>query len=141
MSTPSTSRLTAASSPILTPAHLTSLRSAGVFTCADLVAADLNSLANRCSLSFAELSLVRKGILEGVQDPLTGSSLLKLLFAATILKTGFSELDRLIGGGLYTGEILELCGASKTGKTRVCLSIAAETARAGKATLCATPKF
>ena len=63
---------------------------------------------------------------------LLGSSLLKLLFSAAILKTGVAELDRLLSGGLYTGEVAEICGASLSGKTRACLRLAAETASTGK---------
>ena len=64
--------------------------------------------------------------------PFLGSSLLKQLFSAAILKTGVSDLDRLLSGGLYTGEVTEFCGQSLSGKTRICLHVVAETARAGK---------
>jgi len=125
-------RLSIKTNPILTAKHLASLHSAGVYTGSDLVLADLNSLANRCTLSINELSVLKRCVVEAVADPVTGSSLWKQLFSAAILKTGVPELDRLLAGGLYTGELIEICGASLAGKSRLCLRVAAETARIGK---------
>ena len=48
------------------------------------------------------------------------------------MKTGISDLDRLLSGGLYTGEVTEFCGPSRSGKTRACVRVAAATARVGK---------
>jgi len=125
-------RIKLSSCPVLTPAHLSSLHTAGIYSTSDLIAVDLNSLASRCTLSVTELGILKRSVIEAVDEPVTGSSLLKLLFSAAILKTGNSDLDRLLSGGLYTGEITEICGQSLSGKTRVCLQVAAETARAGK---------
>jgi len=125
-------RLSIKTNPILTAKHLASLHSAGVYTGSDLVLVDLYSLANRCTLSINELSILKRCVVEAVADPVTGSSLWKQLFSAAILKSGVPELDRLLAGGLYTGELVEVCGASLAGKSRLCLRVAAETARTGK---------
>ncbi|CAG7827577.1 unnamed protein product [Allacma fusca] len=42
-----------------------------------------------------------------------------------LMSTGFAKLDKILGGGLYGGEILEFYGLPSTGKTQMCLSIAA----------------
>ncbi|KAL5111390.1 hypothetical protein TcWFU_001482 [Taenia crassiceps] len=41
------------------------------------------------------------------------------------ISTGFSQLDSLLSGGLMTGEITEVFGASAVGKTLICHSAAA----------------
>ena len=69
-------RLGVSTSPVLTAAHLASLHSAGVFTSGDLLSADLDSLAARCSLSLAELTVLKRGVLEAAAQPLTGIRLI-----------------------------------------------------------------
>ena len=69
-------RLSIKTNPILTAKHLASLHSAGVYTGSDLVLVDLNSLANRCTLSINELSILKRCVVEAVADPVTGESML-----------------------------------------------------------------
>ena len=69
-------RLSIKTNPILTAKHLASLHSAGVYTGSDLVLADLNSLANRCTLSINELSVLKRCVVEAVADPVTGECML-----------------------------------------------------------------
>ncbi|XP_066419522.1 DNA repair protein RAD51 homolog 4 isoform X2 [Molothrus aeneus] len=58
--------------------------------------------------------------------PANGADLYEELKSSTaILPTGSPSLDQLLDSGLYTGEVMELMGASGTGKTQVCLGIAA----------------
>uniref|UniRef100_A0A8D2ITC0 RAD51 paralog D n=1 Tax=Varanus komodoensis TaxID=61221 RepID=A0A8D2ITC0_VARKO len=58
--------------------------------------------------------------------PVSGADLYEELKTTTaILSTGIQSLDKLLDSGLYTGELTELVGAPGTGKTQVCLSIAA----------------
>jgi DNA repair protein RadB len=52
--------------------------------------------------------------------------------AAGRLPTGIASLDRLLGGGLETDGITELYGEGGSGKTIVCLEVAARVARAGR---------
>ena len=66
------SRLSLSSNPLLTAAHLASLHSAGVYTGCDLVSADLNALASRCTLSVDELSVLKRGVIEAAPEPITG---------------------------------------------------------------------
>ncbi|CDS38299.1 DNA repair protein RAD51 4 [Echinococcus multilocularis] len=60
---------------------------------------------------------------------ISGADLLKDCLAnRRFLSTGFSQLDSLLNGGLMTGEITEVFGASAVGKTQICHSAAAAAA-------------
>mmetsp|Transcript_13645 Transcript_13645/g.21798 ORF Transcript_13645/g.21798 Transcript_13645/m.21798 type:complete len:321 (+) Transcript_13645:117-1079(+) len=39
-------------------------------------------------------------------------------------QSGFKKLDLLLGGGINTGEVLEVVGSSSIGKTQLCLTVA-----------------
>jgi RecA/RadA recombinase len=43
---------------------------------------------------------------------------------ATIFSTGCKQLDILLGGGIYSGELTEIVGQAATGKTQLCMSTA-----------------
>ncbi|XP_017884628.1 DNA repair protein RAD51 homolog 4 [Ceratina calcarata] len=45
-----------------------------------------------------------------------------------IVPTNISSLDNLLKGGLHPGQIYEFCGVPASGKTQLCLTIAANTA-------------
>ncbi|XP_034182187.1 rad51 recombinase D [Osmia lignaria lignaria] len=45
-----------------------------------------------------------------------------------IISTNVSSLDNLLKGGLYPGQIYEICGISSSGKTQLCLTIASNIA-------------
>ncbi|BES95597.1 Rad51 [Nesidiocoris tenuis] len=46
------------------------------------------------------------------------------LTEGSIIKTSIPGLDEILGGGLRTGSLLELCGTSGCGKTQICLNLA-----------------
>jgi len=46
-----------------------------------------------------------------------------------LMRTGFTKLDNMLSGGLGRGELLEIYGEPGTGKTQICMLIAAEIAR------------
>lgn len=58
--------------------------------------------------------------------------------AARSRSTGIAELDRVLGGGLVAGAVVLLAGDPGAGKSTLCLSLAAETARGGTSTLYVT---
>ncbi|KAG2459208.1 RA51D protein, partial [Polypterus senegalus] len=61
--------------------------------------------------------------------PINGADLYdELLSSTAILSTGNESLDKLLDSGLYTGEVTELIGAPGSGKTQVCLGVAANVA-------------
>ncbi len=49
------------------------------------------------------------------------------------LSTGLPALDAMLDGGLFTGEVYELAGASGTGKTQLCMAVCAQQAAATEA--------
>ncbi|XP_072738353.1 DNA repair protein RAD51 homolog 4 isoform X3 [Ciconia boyciana] len=101
----------------------------------DFVSSDLEDVAQKCSLSYKvkgdsrilALVAVRRVLLAQFSAfPANGADLYEELKSSTaILPTGSPSLDQLLDSGLYTGEVTELMGAPGSGKTQVCLGIAA----------------
>uniref|UniRef100_A0A8B9P394 DNA repair protein RAD51 homolog 4 n=1 Tax=Apteryx owenii TaxID=8824 RepID=A0A8B9P394_APTOW len=98
-----------------------------LFAVVDFVSSDLEDVAQKCSLSYKALVAVRRVLLAQFSAfPANGADLYEELKSSTaILSTGIPSLDKLLDSGLYTGEVTELMGAPGSGKTQVCLSIAA----------------
>ncbi|XP_063002481.1 DNA repair protein RAD51 homolog 4 [Elgaria multicarinata webbii] len=104
------------------------LKTNGIKTVVDLVSADLEEVAQKCSLSYKALVAVRRVLLAQFSSfPVNGADLYEELKSTTaILSTGIQSLDKLLDSGLYTGEMTELVGGPGTGKTQVCLNVAAD---------------
>ncbi|NWT70472.1 RA51D protein, partial [Prunella himalayana] len=113
--------------PGLTEDMIQLLRAKGIRTVVDFVSSDLEDVAQKCSLSYKALVAVRRVLLAQFSAfPANGADLYEELKSSTaILPTGSPSLDQLLDSGLYTGEVTELMGASGSGKTQVCLGIAA----------------
>ncbi|NXT18900.1 RA51D protein, partial [Syrrhaptes paradoxus] len=113
--------------PGLTEEMIQLLRASGVRTVVDFVSSDLEEVAQKCSLSYKALVAVRRVLLAQFSAfPANGADLYEELKSSTaILPTGSPSLDQLLDSGLYTGEVTELMGAPGSGKTQVCLGIAA----------------
>ncbi|KAI1231886.1 hypothetical protein IHE44_0007527 [Lamprotornis superbus] len=113
--------------PGLTEDMIQLLRANGIRTVVDFVSSDLEDVAQKCSLSYKALVAVRRVLLAQFSAfPANGADLYEELKSSTaILPTGSPSLDQLLDSGLYTGEVTELMGASGSGKTQVCLGIAA----------------
>ncbi|XP_061868514.1 DNA repair protein RAD51 homolog 4 isoform X1 [Colius striatus] len=113
--------------PGLTEDMLQLLRASGVRTVVDFVSSDLEDVAQKCSLSYKALVAVRRVLLAQFSAfPANGADLYEELKSSTaILPTGSPSLDQLLDSGLYTGEVTELMGAPGSGKTQLCLGIAA----------------
>ncbi|XP_077168302.1 DNA repair protein RAD51 homolog 4 [Paroedura picta] len=111
----------------LTAEMVQQLKDNGVKTVMDLVSSDLEMIARKCSLSYKALVAVRRVLLAQFSSfPVNGADLYEELKSSTaILSTGSKSLDKLLDGGLYTGEVMELTGSPGSGKTQVCLHIAA----------------
>ncbi|NXU38076.1 RA51D protein, partial [Drymodes brunneopygia] len=103
------------------------LRANGIRTVVDFVSSDLEDVAQKCSLSYKALVAVRRVLLAQFSAfPANGADLYEELKSSTaILPTGSPSLDQLLDSGLYTGEVTELMGAPGSGKTQVCLGMAA----------------
>ncbi|NXJ62473.1 RA51D protein, partial [Rostratula benghalensis] len=113
--------------PGLTEEMIQLLRANGIRTVVDFVSSDLEEIAQKCSLSYKALVAVRRVLLAQFSAfPTNGADLYEELKSSTaILPTGSLSLDQLLDSGLYTGEMMELMGAPGSGKTQVCLGIAA----------------
>ncbi|NWT59362.1 RA51D protein, partial [Erythrocercus mccallii] len=113
--------------PGLTEDMIQLLRAKGIRTVVDFVSSDLEDVAQKCSLSYKALVAVRRVLLAQFSAfPANGADLYEELKSSTaILPTGSPSLDQLLDSGLYTGEVTELMGAPGSGKTQVCLGIAA----------------
>ncbi|NWI94838.1 RA51D protein, partial [Pitta sordida] len=113
--------------PGLTEDMIQLLRANGIRTVVDFVSSDLEDTAQKCSLSYKALVAVRRVLLAQFSAfPANGADLYEELKSSTaILPTGSPSLDQLLDSGLYTGEVTELMGAPGSGKTQVCLGIAA----------------
>nr|XP_056720863.1 DNA repair protein RAD51 homolog 4 [Euleptes europaea] len=111
----------------LTAEMVQHLKENGCKTVMDLVSSDLEVIARKCSLSYKALVAVRRVLLAQFSSfPVDGAHLYEDLKSSTaILSTGSKSLDTLLDGGLYTGEVMELTGGPGSGKTQVCLHIAA----------------
>ncbi|XP_070334771.1 DNA repair protein RAD51 homolog 4 isoform X2 [Odocoileus virginianus] len=96
----------------------------------DLVSADLEEVAQKCGLSYKALVALRRVLLAQFSAfPFNGADLYEELKTSTaILSTGVGSLDKLLDAGLYTGEVTEIAGAPGSGKTQVCLCVAANVA-------------
>ncbi|KAM8991305.1 DNA repair protein RAD51 homolog 4 [Ara ararauna] len=113
--------------PGLTEEMIQLLRANSIQTVVDFVSSDLEDIAQKCSLSYKALVAVRRVLLAQFSAfPVNGADLFEELKSSTaILPTGSPSLDQLLDSGLYTGEVTELMGAPGSGKTQVCLRIAA----------------
>ncbi|NXY71208.1 RA51D protein, partial [Glareola pratincola] len=113
--------------PGLTEEIVQLFRANGIRTVVDFVSSDLEDVAQKCSLSYKALAAVRRVLLAQFSAfPANGADLYEELKSSTaILPTGSPSLDQLLDSGLYTGEMMELMGAPGSGKTQVCLGIAA----------------
>ncbi|XP_012868628.1 PREDICTED: DNA repair protein RAD51 homolog 4 [Dipodomys ordii] len=120
--------------PGLTEEMVQLLRSVGVKTVMDLAAADLEEVAQKCSLSYKALVALRRVLLAQFSAfPLNGADLYEELKTSTaILSTGIESLDKLLDAGLYTGEVTEVVGGPGSGKTQLCLCVATNVAHSLK---------
>ncbi|KAM7067993.1 DNA repair protein RAD51 homolog 4 [Molossus nigricans] len=116
--------------PGLTQDMVQLLRSHGIKTVVDLVSADLEEVAQKCGLSYKALVALRRVLLAQFSAfPFNGADLYEELKTSTaILSTGIGSLDKLLDAGLYTGEVTEIAGVPGSGKTQVCLCVAANVA-------------
>ncbi|XP_077596051.1 DNA repair protein RAD51 homolog 4 [Stigmatopora nigra] len=103
------------------------LRDLHVKTVEDYVSSDIEDLARKCSASYQALIAIRRVLLaQHAAFPVSGADLYdELLSSSAILATGNPDLDALLDSGVYTGEVTELAGGPGSGKTQVCMGLAA----------------
>lgn len=112
--------------PLLSDEVLEKLKRRGIATVVDYVSADLQLLSQRTGLLHSLLEEVRAAVLlQCAPRPTTAADLWEeLKTTLTVFSTGCSSVDRLLGGGVFTGELAEVCGCAGSGKTKICHSIA-----------------
>ncbi|XP_077448826.1 DNA repair protein RAD51 homolog 4 isoform X1 [Stigmatopora argus] len=103
------------------------LRDVHVKTVENYVSSDIEDLAKKCSASYQALIAIRRVLLaQHASFPVSGADLYdELLSSSAILSTGNPDLDALLDSGVYTGEVTELAGGPGSGKTQVCMGLAA----------------
>ncbi|XP_045123255.1 DNA repair protein RAD51 homolog 4-like [Portunus trituberculatus] len=119
-------RLSAWACPSLTDEVVARLEAQGVRGVTDLMLRDCQDLAREASVSYRELRSIRRvAIAHHSVFAVSGRELLhQAIHNTKVFSTGCKMLDRLVEGGLTTGEVVEVCGGSGEGKTTLCLQLA-----------------
>ncbi|MPC34419.1 DNA repair protein RAD51 4 [Portunus trituberculatus] len=130
-------RLSAWACPSLTDEVVARLEAQGVRGVTDLMLRDCQDLAREASVSYRvgdKLHLVTGWELRSIRRvaiahhsvfAVSGRELLhQAIHNTKVFSTGCKMLDRLVEGGLTTGEVVEVCGGSGEGKTTLCLQLA-----------------
>ncbi|XP_042874100.1 DNA repair protein RAD51 homolog 4-like [Penaeus japonicus] len=119
-------RLTPGLCPALTEEVMAKLKSAGIKTIIDFMLKDSETLARETSVSYKDLQSIRRIIhAHHAAFAVSGTDLLdEAVRSSVVISTGNSSLNSLLGGGLMTGEVVELCGGWGEGKTSLCVQLA-----------------
>lgn len=127
-------RLVSLSCGSLKSDQLDVLRSNGIKTVADFISSDVESLAQKTSIPAKDLSSIQSIVIAQLAAfPLNGKDYYDgLMTRFSILSTGCKNLDELLDGGLYTGDVTEIVGAAGTGKSQICMNIALSTSMEAK---------
>ncbi|CAK9821895.1 DNA repair protein RAD51 homolog 4 [Anthophora retusa] len=89
---------------------------------------DSERLATFTGLSLKYILEIKQNILRKYGGIVRNASDLFEIEQKNIIPTNLSSLDSLLKGGLYPGQIYEICGISSSGKTQLCLTIAVNVA-------------
>ncbi|XP_029201819.2 DNA repair protein RAD51 homolog 4-like isoform X2 [Acropora millepora] len=127
-------RLVSLSCGSLKSDQLDVLRSNGIKTVADFISCDVVSLAQKTSIPAKDLSSIQSIVIAQLAAfPLNGKDYYNgLMTRFSIFSTGCKNLDELLDGGLYTGDVTEIVGAAGTGKSQICMNIALSTSMEAK---------
>lgn len=103
------------------------LKKNGVKSVTDLIISDLEKLSQLTKLPYKDLvAIVNVLLAQYSAFPVTGEALYNSELTSTaILPTSCEGFDQVLDGGLYTGEVTEIAGEIASGKTQICLSVAA----------------
>ncbi|XP_071521739.1 DNA repair protein RAD51 homolog 4-like isoform X2 [Panulirus ornatus] len=131
-------RLTVGMCPALTDEVLSKLKNAGIRNIMDFMLKDSEALAMETS----DLQSIRRIIhAHYAAFAVPGDDLLgEAVRSAVVISTGNTNLDSLLGGGIMTGEMMEICGSWSAGKTSLCVNLAVHAAlKLGLSTLYVDP--
>lgn len=103
---------------------LDKLESAGYSTIESLSWLNPEELSEKITI---DLEVAKTIITEAIsnidQKPISAADLLLKEEKRLKISTGSTELDKLLGGGIFTGEITEISGEFATGKTQICFQL------------------
>lgn len=121
-------KLNASVHPSLSERITENLRRKNVVTVVDFVSTDPIKLTNFTGLSHTDVLQVKQHILKNFSAAKRNAAQLFAIERSHVIPTNVTCLDELLRGGLYPGQLCELCGPSASGKTQLCLTIAANVA-------------
>ncbi|XP_063238672.1 DNA repair protein RAD51 homolog 4-like [Bacillus rossius redtenbacheri] len=103
-----------------------------IFTVVDVLEEDSEKLVQILKLSYKEVLQVRHTIIANYAAfPRKCNDIYEdLVSNSALIPTGIASVDGLLGGGLLTDQVWELCGPAGEGKTQLCLAAACHAALA-----------
>ncbi|XP_068897884.1 DNA repair protein RAD51 homolog 4-like isoform X2 [Tenebrio molitor] len=111
--------------PLLTEEVVGTLHAKQVFTAADFIKAEAQQLVKTARLNFKEVLALKKFLTKNfAPTPVNGLNYYKsVLSNSAIIPTGINSVDHILNGGLFTGNVYEICGLPNSGKTQFSLSL------------------
>ncbi|KAE8751054.1 hypothetical protein FOCC_FOCC002139 [Frankliniella occidentalis] len=115
---------------VLTKAAIENLGQRKIYSVVDVLQEDPKKLASISKLDFKDVIVLRQTLITNFSPfPRQGlDAYNELLSQCSYLSSGIESLDSLLGGGFLTGKVYEICGVSGSGKTQLCLTVAANVA-------------
>ncbi|XP_071645061.1 DNA repair protein RAD51 homolog 4 isoform X3 [Temnothorax longispinosus] len=104
------------------------LRRRNVVTVVDFVSTDPIKLASFTNFTHTDVLLMKQHILRKFGGAKRNAKHLLMMERSHVIPTNVTSLDELLKGGLYPGQLCELCGPSSSGKTQLCMTVAANVA-------------
>ncbi|XP_044271644.1 DNA repair protein RAD51 homolog 4-like [Tribolium madens] len=119
------SRLRPEIHPLLTEDIVKALQGRKVWTVIDFIKLDTQEINKIARLNFREVRAVKNYLLKKFSaTPLNGFDFYKNVLKNTaIIPTEIKGVDQLLNGGLFTGNIYELCGPPTSGKSYFVLNL------------------
>ncbi|XP_022917366.2 DNA repair protein RAD51 homolog 4 [Onthophagus taurus] len=120
------SRLSTEQHKLLTESMIENLFDKNIYTTFDFVQSDIQKLMGATNLSYKDSIDIKKHLINKNSGILRNGSnyLNNCIKKSSILPTGIKSIDEILGGGILTGEIYEICGPPASGKTHFCLTLA-----------------
>nr|XP_003699875.1 PREDICTED: DNA repair protein RAD51 homolog 4 [Megachile rotundata] len=100
------------------------LQSKRICTVIQFISKDNEKLVTCTGLPLKDILEIKRNIMQKYGGIMKSASDLFKIEQNNIIPTNLLSLDDILKGGLYPGQIYEICGASSSGKTQLCLTIA-----------------
>ncbi|XP_076232634.1 rad51 recombinase D [Calliopsis andreniformis] len=110
--------------PKLSDAVVQKLEQKHIRTVIQFIDEDSAKLVTFTELSLKDIIDIKQNILKKCGGIIRSASDVLQIEQNNIISTGLLCLDELLKGGLYPGQIYEICGISSSGKTQLCFTIA-----------------